>query len=98
MRIVSVAMLILISSFAAAQNQNGNMPGMDMSHMSNPADKNVFGASKDMHDMPGMGGEGTASAMHSIEGHHMDMATHMKTSSLRPSHPRYGPTAAYIVT
>ena len=97
MRTVSVAMLILISSFAAAQNQNGNMPGMDMSHMSNPADKNVFGASKDMHDMPGMGGEGTASAMHSMEGHHMDMGPHMKMTSLRPSHPGDDQKAAEIV-
>jgi len=97
MRTVSLAMLILISSFATAQNQNGNMPGMDMSHMSNQADKNGSGASKDMHDMPDMVDEGTASAMRSMEGHHMDMGPHMKMTALRVSHPGDDQKAAEIV-
>src|SRR5258708_3350956 len=97
MRTVSLAMLILISSFAAAQNQNGNMPGMDMSQVSNQADKSVSGASKDMHDMPGMADDGTASAMRSMDGHHMDMGPHMKMTSLRASHSGDDQKAAEIV-
>src|SRR5262245_25453788 len=37
----------------------------------------------DMHNMPGMNEDG-ASAMHAMEGHHMDMGPHMKMTSLRP--------------
>ena len=36
-----------------------------------------------MKEMPGMGGDGSAHAMHSMEGHHMDMGPHMKMTSLR---------------
>jgi len=36
--------------------------------------------------MTGMG-EGTASAMHSMESRHMDMGPHMKMTDLRPIQP-----------
>ncbi|HUJ94993.1 MAG TPA: hypothetical protein VLW84_07005 [Terriglobales bacterium] len=39
--------------------------------------------SSDMHDMPGMGGDSSAHAMQSMEGHHMDMGPHMKMTALR---------------
>jgi hypothetical protein len=41
----------------------------------------------EMHDMPGMGNEGSAHAMHSMEGHHMDMGPHMKMTTLRDPKP-----------
>ena len=39
-----------------------------------------------MHDMPGMD-DGATHAMHSMEGHHMDMGAHMKMTSLRDLKP-----------
>lgn len=44
-------------------------------------------AQSDMHDMQGMNDEGAAHAMHSMEGHHVDMGPHMKMTSLRPLQP-----------
>jgi len=41
----------------------------------------------EMHDMPGMGNEGSAHAMHSMEGRHMDMGPHMKMTTLRDLKP-----------
>ena len=40
-----------------------------------------------MHDMPGMGNDGSAHAMHSMEGRHMDMGPHMKMTTLRDPKP-----------
>jgi hypothetical protein len=37
--------------------------------------------------MPGMGNEGSAHAMHSMEGHHMDMGPHMKMTTPRDPKP-----------
>jgi len=47
-----------------------------------PAAARISGAA--VHDMPGMDDEGTMHAMHSMEGHHMDMGPHMKMTTLRP--------------
>ena len=70
--------IILLTLGAAAQNQTpdhpNDMPGMNISQV------------QSMPDMPGMGGGGAA-AMHAMEGHHMDMGPHMKTTALRPLHP-----------
>ena len=52
-------------------------PKSDMSNMS----------ASDMHDMPGMGNDGSAHAMQSMEGHHMDMGPHMKMTALRDLKP-----------
>jgi len=57
------------------------MPGMDMSD----------------HDMPGMGSDGTAHAMQSMEGHHLDMGPHMKMTALRDSKPGDDEKAAQVV-
>ena len=48
-----------------------NMPGHDMSKMSDPSSDS----------------ESENSAMHSMEGHHMDMGPHMKMTELRPVQP-----------
>ena len=40
-----------------------------------------------MSDMPGMGNDGTAHAMHSMEGRHLDMGPHMKMTTLRDPAP-----------
>jgi hypothetical protein len=40
-------------------------------------------SASEMHDMPGMDNEGSAHAMHSMEGRHMDMGSHMRMTTLR---------------
>ena len=52
-------------------------PAHDMSNMN----------SSDMHDTGGMDNEGAAHAMHSMEGHHLDMGPHMKMTALRDLRP-----------
>src|SRR5262245_33595480 len=65
----------VLSLCAAAQNQTPANPNdMDMSH------------GHSMGDMSGMG-NGSASAMHAMEGRHMDMGQHMKMTPLRALHP-----------
>src|SRR5438876_3568971 len=82
MRTTFLATLLFAASFSAAQGQSGNMAGMDMSHASSPAQ------GQDLHDMPGMAGDGSTMAMNSMESHHMDMGPHMKMTALRPVQPR----------
>jgi hypothetical protein len=80
----SVLFLALVTVFGCSliwsqdQKPQNSMAGMDMSghDMSNMN-------SSDTHDMPGMTNDGTASAMQSMEGHHMDMGPHMKMTSVR---------------
>jgi hypothetical protein len=57
-----------------AQNPQ-TMPGMSGHDMSG------------MKDMPGMDADSGAHAMHSMEGHHMDMGPHMKMTALRDLKP-----------
>jgi hypothetical protein len=81
MRAAFLISLVFLFSSAFAQNQPGNMAGMDMSHMP--------GHDQDMHDMSGMNSEsdGNAAAMHSMEGHHMEMGPHMKMTTFRSAQP-----------
>ncbi|HKW19465.1 MAG TPA: hypothetical protein VJO35_18290 [Terriglobales bacterium] len=82
-----ITLVVFFSSlFASAQNApSGDMSGMDMSQMSG----SNSGSSQDktMRDMPGMQSTSNAEAMHSMEGHHMDMGPHMKMTGLRPVQP-----------
>src|SRR5438128_7963576 len=76
--------VILAMGLATAQepkNEN-TMPDMDMSTHG----KSAVTAS-DMHDMPAMGNDGSAHAMHSMEHRHMDMGPHMKMTTLRDLKP-----------
>lgn len=72
---------LLLSSMLWAQEQKPGgaspMPGHDMSNLSGPA----------MQDTPGTSNDGSAHAMQSMEGHHMDMGPHMKMTALRPIKP-----------
>jgi hypothetical protein len=79
MRTVLAAGLILFSSFAIGQSGSTDMAGMDMSQSSAQV--------QPMHDMPGMGNDGTDMAMHSMESHHIEMGSHMKMTSLRAIEP-----------
>ncbi|HZQ18715.1 MAG TPA: hypothetical protein VFA90_08340 [Terriglobales bacterium] len=49
--------------------------------------QNSSSGSQGMQGMPGMENSGNAEAMHSMEGHHMDMGPHMKMTALRPVQP-----------
>jgi hypothetical protein len=54
--------------------QQSTSPGMNMQ-------------AHDMQGMPGMEDDGAAPAMHSMEGHHMDIGAHMKMTPMRPLQP-----------
>lgn len=41
----------------------------------------------DMHDVPGIGSDGSAHAMHSMESRHLDMGPHMQMTTLREGKP-----------
>src|SRR5947208_2206897 len=70
----------LLSSMAWAQKPNSDsMTGMEM-----PGHE-PFGAT--MQEMPGMGNDGSAHAMHSMEDRHLDMGAHMKMTTLRDPQP-----------
>jgi len=80
--IVMFSFSLLWSQDQTPQGTQGSMPGMEMSGH----DMSSMN-SADAHDMPGMGGEGSAAAMQSMEGHHMDMGPHMKMTTLRAPKP-----------
>ena len=77
MRRLLLVFLICACAIAPAQNMN-DMSGMDM-----PGDNNSHSDA----EMPGMGADGTASAMQAMESHHLDMGPHMKMTGLRAMRP-----------
>src|SRR5690349_10407500 len=79
MRVSLLISLLLCSCFAVAQDKPNEMSGMDMSHMS--------GNGQGTQEMSGMESGSNAEAMHSMEGHHMDMGPHMKMTEMRPVQP-----------
>ena len=79
--LLAIGLAVLLSSLAWGQEQKSqnDMSNMDMSgHDANASE---------IHDMPGMGSDGSAHAMQSMEGHHMDMGPHMKMTALRDPQP-----------
>jgi len=72
-----VAVLLFSAGLAQSSKPASDAPNTDMSSPD----------MGDMHDMPGMTNEGSAHAMHSMEGHHLDMGPHMKMTSLRTAQP-----------
>lgn len=72
--LTAAALAVFVISPLWAQQQDLKS---DMSNMS----------ASEMHDMPGMGNEGSAHAMQSMEGHHMNMGPHMKMTALRDLKP-----------
>jgi hypothetical protein len=70
--ILAFAALVLALTPLWGQQSPGGMSNMNAS---------------DMRDMPGMGNDGSAHAMHSMEGRHMDMGPHMKMTTLRDLKP-----------
>jgi hypothetical protein len=77
--ILLIALTFFAASLCVAQTPQSNAPapnmsGHDMSNMN-------------MSDMSGSGDDGAMHAMHSMEGHHMDMGPHMKMTPLREAKP-----------
>src|SRR5215813_6326190 len=68
--------IVFSASLSAQDTKSADMSGIDMPGISGHE------MSK-MHDMPGMSGDGSAHAMHSMETRHMDMGPHMKMTALR---------------
>jgi len=76
--ILTVVSLFVAATLLVAQDQKApETMSHDMSSMS----------ASDMHDMPGMGGEGSAHAMQAMAGGHMDMGAHMKMTTVRELKP-----------
>jgi hypothetical protein len=75
MRASFLISIVLFVSTAFAQKQNGGRAAMNMSHTSGEG----------IHEMSE--GDGNAAAMHSMEGHRMDMGSHMKMTALREAQP-----------
>ena len=96
MRKYSLALLctVLLAPFVAlAQEPKSNdMSGMDMTSPG-MSGHNV----STMHEMPGMSGDGSAHAMHTMEGRHMDMGPHMKMTTVRDPKPGDEDRAAQVV-
>lgn len=86
MRISLLITFFFCAACILSQSQTGDMGGMDMSHMA--GHDSTSEGDHNMHGMPGMESGGNAEAMHSMEGHHMDMGPHMKMTSVRPLQPR----------
>jgi hypothetical protein len=86
-RILAAASIVFALSLGWAQEQKPKADAHDMSNMNmSGPDMSTKANWVDMRDMPGMG-DGSAHAMHSMEGHHMDMGPHMKMTSLRDLKP-----------
>jgi hypothetical protein len=84
-RLLAVAWLAVFALavvWAQEQKSPGEMSNMDMSGHEMPSAN-----ASAMPDMPGMGSDGSAHAMHSMEGHHMDMGAHMRMTTLRELKP-----------
>jgi hypothetical protein len=83
-RLIAIAAAVLVSVLAGAQTtkKENSTPDMDMSghDMSNVS-------ASDTQDMPGMGNDGSAHAMRSMDHRHMDMGPHMKMTTLRELKP-----------
>jgi|SRR5262252_7899552 len=86
---------VLAGSLAWGQQQGAqseSMPGMDMS--GHDMSRAGHGATK---EMAGMDSESGIHAMHSMEGHHMDVGPHMKMTALRSSKPADEERAGQVV-
>ena len=80
-RFAVIIYILLLSSAIWAQNQKPQDGANPMPKM----------------DMPGMDADGSANAMHSMEGRHMDMGPHMKMTALRDPQPGDAERAAQVV-
>jgi hypothetical protein len=86
-----LAICVVSAQDQKSQNASGDMSNMDMS--SHDSSHGNAG----MHDMAGMGNDGSASAMHAMEGHHMEMGPHMKMTALRNPQPGDQEKADHVV-
>jgi len=92
----SVIFALLAICVVSAQDQKSQSGSGDMSNM-DVSSHDSSHSNAGMHDMAGMGGDGSASAMHAMEGHHMDMGPHMKMTALRNPQPGDQEKADHVV-
>jgi len=95
MRKHSLALLfitLLIPALSTAQESQPGMAGMEA-----PVHEMSGHNPSAMREMPGMSGDGSAHAMHSMEGRHIDMGPHMKMTNLRELKPGDEEKAAQVV-
>lgn len=90
------AVACLASALAFAQQPSSQSSSAQSSPSQSGGMQDMKGMDMPSHDMskmsgqtPGEGGpdEANSSAMHSMEGHHMDMGPHMKMTAMRPMQP-----------
>src|SRR6266699_3773169 len=86
-RLVAAAFVavLLHGSVLCAQDQSGD--SHDMSQMNMPAADLSNTKTPELHELFGMGTDGSAHAMHSMQSRHMDMGPHMKMTTLRDLKP-----------
>jgi len=86
-RLVTAAFVavLLHGSVLFAREQLGD--SHDMSQMNIPAADVSNTKIPELHELFGMGTDGSAHAMHSMQSHHMEMGSHMKMSTLRDPKP-----------
>ncbi len=77
--------VLLHGSVLCAQEQSGD--SHDMSQMNMPAADLSNTKTPELHELFGMGTDGSAHAMHSMQSHHMETGPHMKMSTLRDPKP-----------
>ncbi len=82
--ILAIALAVFAFSPLWAQQQESRIEGSNIS-------------ASEMHDMPGMGNDGSAHAMRSMEGRHMDMGPHMRMTTLRDMKPGDQEKADHVV-
>jgi len=78
------AAVLLYGSVLCAQEQSSDSRDTSAMEMPVPDSNNK---PSEMRELPGMGTDGSAHAMHSMESHHMDMGVHMKMTTLRDLKP-----------
>jgi len=79
--------ILAVTISMAQQPATADVPGVDLSGHDMSA----------MRDMPGMTGDGSAHALHSMEGRHMDTGPHMKMTTMRDARPGDDEKAAQVV-
>jgi hypothetical protein len=82
--LVFASLTVFVLSLLWAQEQK---PQSEMSHAEIAGHDMSKVNRSDTDDMPGMDNNGAIQAMHSMQGHHMNMGAHMKMTAVRDAKP-----------
>ena len=86
-RLVAAAFVAVLLHGSVLCSQEQSSDPHDMSQMNMPAADLSNTKPPELRELPGMGNDGSAHAMHSMQSHHMDMGPHMKMTTLRDPKP-----------